>query len=315
MEVRSYYASTIEAAIEAARQELGSDALLIQSQRASAEWAHLGRYEVVFAGELQPERRETLRAARHTREISETVASRTNSHAGSDFRSILAEAASKGMGPGSRGCRESEPRIDCRPGLGLPNSKIKAVALVGPPGSGKTTVAMRLALEQGIESAKRTRLAACVDTRPGSTLVLERFCTIFDIDFADCESSREVELAVLNSEKPVTIIDATPSCLTPQLCSLAEIEVQLVLRIDRKTSSNLAAIEQFSHFKPARLVLTALDETSELSDIPELVRRAGLPVSYLSMGERLTETLIPARPDRLAQIITRGSTESACFAA
>lgn len=52
MEVRSYYATTVEAAVDLARRELGREAMLIQSRRSPAELAHLGRYEVVFAAEL-----------------------------------------------------------------------------------------------------------------------------------------------------------------------------------------------------------------------------------------------------------------------
>ena len=53
MEVRSYYATTVEPAMSLARTELGPEAMLIQSNRTTPDLAHLGRYEVVFAGEIQ----------------------------------------------------------------------------------------------------------------------------------------------------------------------------------------------------------------------------------------------------------------------
>src|ERR1051325_9687824 len=48
MKLKSYYSPTVEDAIALARQELGSDAMLVNSRRALPETRHLGEYEVVF---------------------------------------------------------------------------------------------------------------------------------------------------------------------------------------------------------------------------------------------------------------------------
>jgi flagellar biosynthesis protein FlhF len=49
MRVKSYYSASVEAAIAQARQELGPEAMLLNSRRAMPEARHLGEYEVVFA--------------------------------------------------------------------------------------------------------------------------------------------------------------------------------------------------------------------------------------------------------------------------
>lgn len=49
MRLKSYFAGTVEAAVELARQELGPDALLVNSRKATPEARYLGEYEVVFA--------------------------------------------------------------------------------------------------------------------------------------------------------------------------------------------------------------------------------------------------------------------------
>ena len=48
MRIKSYFAHAVEDAVDAARQELGPDAMLIDSRRAPPESRHLGEYEVVF---------------------------------------------------------------------------------------------------------------------------------------------------------------------------------------------------------------------------------------------------------------------------
>ncbi len=48
MKIKSYYSRTVEDAIATARQELGDDAMLVNSRKALPETRHLGEYEVVF---------------------------------------------------------------------------------------------------------------------------------------------------------------------------------------------------------------------------------------------------------------------------
>ena len=48
MMIKSYFAGSVEQAIQKARQELGTEAMLVTSRRAAAEARHLGAYEVVF---------------------------------------------------------------------------------------------------------------------------------------------------------------------------------------------------------------------------------------------------------------------------
>src|SRR3974377_385259 len=49
MKIKSYYSRTVEDAIASARQEMGPEAMLVNSRKAPPEGRHLGEYEVVFA--------------------------------------------------------------------------------------------------------------------------------------------------------------------------------------------------------------------------------------------------------------------------
>lgn len=53
MKIKSYFAGSVEHAIQEARRELGGDAVLITSRRAAPEARHLGAYEVVFGTSSQ----------------------------------------------------------------------------------------------------------------------------------------------------------------------------------------------------------------------------------------------------------------------
>ncbi len=49
MRLKSYFAATVEAAMNQARQEMGGDAMLVHTKRLPPEQRHTGEYEVVFA--------------------------------------------------------------------------------------------------------------------------------------------------------------------------------------------------------------------------------------------------------------------------
>ncbi len=49
MKVKSYYAKSVEEAVDRAGGELGPDAMLVQSRKSPLELRHLGPYEVIFA--------------------------------------------------------------------------------------------------------------------------------------------------------------------------------------------------------------------------------------------------------------------------
>ena len=67
MKIKSYFAGSVEQAIQKARQELGTDAMLVTSRRAPAEARHLGAYEVVFGA---PETEEAVDSRPHTKGLS-----------------------------------------------------------------------------------------------------------------------------------------------------------------------------------------------------------------------------------------------------
>ena len=51
MKIKSYFARTVEDAMAQARQELGPEAMLVNSRKAAPEARDLGEYEVVFAAD------------------------------------------------------------------------------------------------------------------------------------------------------------------------------------------------------------------------------------------------------------------------
>jgi flagellar biosynthesis protein FlhF len=325
MEVRSYYATSVEAAIEMARRVLGPEAMLVHSRRTNPELSHLGRYEVVFAGEEStttppaPEPASAPVPPRRPRpDIDNAGLGPVDLVGKLDFAGVLRSA---GVSPEmSREFFDGE-RKPARLSPARPSKDI--MALVGPPGAGKTAVLMKLALDRGLLASRAVRILAFDPDRVGATNQLRHFAEILGISFAEFDTPAELCFALSDPADALTLID-TPGFSRSETAELNELalafraqtdfEIHLVLRADRKTADNLSAIARFGPFAPARLILTALDETGDHGDLQTLIGRAAIPVSFLSTGPRI-EDLERASTSRLADIMRNGLPQSARAAA
>jgi flagellar biosynthesis GTPase FlhF len=72
--IKSFYAESIESALHSASREMGEEALILNTRESPAEFRHFGRYEVVCAVAVEPEKPEPAAARIPPRE--ETVARR-----------------------------------------------------------------------------------------------------------------------------------------------------------------------------------------------------------------------------------------------
>jgi flagellar biosynthesis protein FlhF len=61
--------------------------------------------------------------------------------------------------------------------------------------------------------------------------------------------------------------------------------------------------EQYSIFRPGKLLFTRLDETETFGPILSRSVRMGKPVSYLSRGQRIPEDLEPATSELLLDLL------------
>jgi len=87
--------------------------------------------------------------------------------------------------------------------------------------------------------------------------------------------------------------------LTERLNSLAaagpELQSALVLATSTQAGAVAEAVQRFAPAKPTCCVLTKVDEAASLGGMLSILVRAGLPISYVSEGQRVPEDLRPAR--------------------
>lgn len=116
MRLKSYFAGTVESAICLARQEMGGEAMLVNSRRTLPEARHLGAYEVVFAAAQDPIREAAAAALLAPSEESVSLPAQALAGEMAEIRRQLAkmslQVSRSGVRAGCRSSPASNPALD-----------------------------------------------------------------------------------------------------------------------------------------------------------------------------------------------------------
>jgi flagellar biosynthesis protein FlhF len=66
------------------------------------------------------------------------------------------------------------------------------------------------------------------------------------------------------------------------------------------------AVDRFEQFRPARLLFTRMDETTQYGPVINEAARTGKPVSFLASGQLVPEDLVPASTKAILDLVMEG---------
>jgi flagellar biosynthesis protein FlhF len=81
-----------------------------------------------------------------------------------------------------------------------------------------------------------------------------------------------------------------------------KIETHLVLAAPVTESVQMDTIRRYQSLPIHKIIMTKLDETSRYGSMYNVLSQAGIPVSYLSAGQRVPEDLDEATRQRLVEL-------------
>jgi len=190
----------------------------------------------------------------------------------------------------------------------------KIMMLVGPTGVGKTTTIAKLAGLAREQNVERKTVLITLDTyRVAAVEQLRVFAKILKIplevavshqDFLGCLGRhQEADLILIDtagrSPKDQVGHDELMA-ITREVC---KIETHLVLAAPVTESVQLDTIRRYQSLPIQNIIMTKLDETPRYGSMYTLLSHAGIPVSYLSAGQRVPEDLEPATRQRLVDLV------------
>jgi len=347
MQTKTYFASSVPAALEVARKDLGEEALLVSSRPTPPQGRQFGPLEVTFAwdpagvpgsvpgarpfargkekrdvpapGSEMDEIRHQLAALRvavggqapahenswigerltgigFSRETAAEVASAANGRQGDRDEAVIDELTSR-----MRVCAASP----------LTPGESRTVAFIGPPGRGKTTSLVKIAMNLGLSRRVPVRIYSAGAHSVGAQEQMARYAAILGTPWQAYESLASLNLA-LNGEgwKGLALID-TPGISPADRNELREfgqfftarpeIEKHLVLRADATSADMLCVVSRFSSMAPTRLLFTSLDEACTPVPMIETLIRSGISTAFAGTGQQIPEDLEEVHPERLAR--------------
>ncbi len=326
--------------MELARKELGEDALLVNARPATPETRNLGAFEVVFgvppksaASALPPVKvdfphvdRLSQDVADLKREIERMAQSLRSPHvlagpAAPDSRQIYARLIEaeleQPLAQQVAGGTPLESLFEVDASLGRRGEARAVIAVVGPPGAGKTTTLIKLAARYGLTSRKPAHIISADVYRIAAADQLRSLAAILGIGCDIVETPAALAQALEEHRSKEFIFIDTPGLAKGEMedgADLArlftahpEIDTHLVLPASMKPADLTRMADRYQMFAPQKLLFTRIDETECFGALISEAHRRARPISFLATGQQIPDDLQRATKERIVELVLGGS--------
>jgi flagellar biosynthesis GTPase FlhF len=310
MQTKTYFANSVPAALEVARQELGAEAMLVTSRPTPEHARQFGKLEVTFAfdrvaSEPAGKSKSEIEEIREQLTALRMAIQRGAAPAEAPFAPVSLTPSTPAVTPIAPA---SQPQIPVAPFREMKQGESRTLAFVGPAGRGKTTSLVKVALRYGLGKQTPVRIYTAGAHGVGQQEQMARYAAILGVPWEAYESLENLQLALSGEAwKGLCLID-TPG-LSPadrvefnELASFfsrrKDIEKHLVLRADATSGDLNQVISRFTAMSPDRLLFTGTDEAMSNASAVDALARSGIAATFLGTGQRVPEDIAEAESSK-----------------
>ena len=184
---------------------------------------------------------------------------------------------------------------------------------LGSTGVGKTTTIAKLAIHAAFVRQLQVGLISLDNIRLGGQEQLASYARISDLPFVAAQTRSELAEALKKmADLDLILIDTPgrnpcdpglPKELAQLFGGLSGLEHHLVVSGTTREDNLADAFQGFKALPLASCIVTKLDETKDIVGVFNQLGTHGVPLSYLTTGQRIPEDLEPATSQRLAGLL------------
>lgn len=195
------------------------------------------------------------------------------------------------------------------------NSKQKIIAVFGPPASGKTSTAIKLALQASIINGKKAALILISDSESATLQHLNSLSSVAKLPLAIISEPEELtKILQVHSDKDLIIIDYALTITLPEhiekikrFLSIGEnIETNLVLPADCKPEQLAKVNKVYKNLHYNSIIITKLDTVKTLPGIIDIAHKFSKPISFVCNGQTIPDDIEIANATKLTYMILKG---------
>jgi len=188
----------------------------------------------------------------------------------------------------------------------------RITALVGPPGTGKTTALVKLGVLKGLRAGGSILFISADTQRIGGADQLRTSAAILGVPFVAVERVEALAQAIDQASTTDLVLIDTPGYsetlqqdlgrdLARFLSSRQDIDIHLTLMASTQPSVLRKLTGNYRVYRPSRLLFTRLDESGSLGSVFSEAVRQQIPLSYFSAGQLIPEDLEAATKERVTE--------------
>ena len=311
MRLKSFTAATMAEAMEMVRQELGEDAIIVSTQRASGAKG----FRVTAA--LEPADADMM--------VAELLGEGPGAQAAEVVREALIrhglpQRPLERLVNAARTSGATDAVHACAAALeaGLTFARLpdhaapRPLMMVGPPGSGKSIAVAKLAA-RAVLKRHEVSVITCDHIRAGATAQLAAFTRILEIDLMTAKGpdslSRCVDATsgltdlVLIDSPSVNPFRASEMQFLQELIEASDVEPVLVMAAGGDAVEAGEIGSAFAEVGVSRLFASRLDTTRRLGAVLSAADQGGLALSDVSASPHVAGGVSPISPMSLAQLL------------